>query len=133
MPAERKRRKISIALTPEEYGKRAEGLKGEERKREQTEAEAAAEESSQAQQLPPSELMKAQLSGAGAPNVIGNREDLPNEGSLASAEAAGSSAGDQVMYKPVTPRRTAEQQARLSTQAPQVPTRTKAKEQQPPK
>ena len=68
--------------------------------------------------------------GGGIPNIIHNVEDLSLENTY-EAEATNSMAAAGKMafrLRPVTPKRTAEQEARLLAQVPVMPTRTKSKE-----
>ena len=66
--------------------------------------------------------------GGGIPNIIHNVEDLSLE-NIHEAEATNSmAAGGEMAFRPITPKRTAEHEARLLAQAPVMPTRTKSKE-----
>ena len=66
--------------------------------------------------------------GGGIPNIIHNVEDLSLENTYEAEATNSMAAADEVAFRPITPKRTAEQEARLLAQVSEMPTRTKSKE-----
>ena len=66
--------------------------------------------------------------GGVIPNIIHNVEDLSLDDTYEAKTTNSMAAGGEMAFRPVTPKRTAEQEARLLAQAPVMATRNKSKE-----
>ena len=66
--------------------------------------------------------------GGGIPNIICNVEDLSLDNTHEAEATNSMAAAGEMNFRPITPKRTAEQEARLIAQAPVMATRTKSKE-----